>query len=239
MPDDFLQAKLLSSRMYPDFFPFEETDRVVNIGCGEGPQAIVYAGQYGLMAGIDINADRLITSNRVMRDSNIQYYHPICADVVENPLPNAAFEKSIAIDIIEHVKDPEALCDEIHRLLKDEGELLITFPVMYEKFRDLLSFVKRALGRKKRRKVPSEWNPDDHHHKHAASEWIALVERCGFRLVKYRATTMFPPLYLVGIPRFWFRIRLISVIDGFFCRVPVLKNLGQTLLCVFQKIEKR
>jgi len=33
----FLQGKILSGRVYPEFFAFNLSDRVLNIGCGEGP----------------------------------------------------------------------------------------------------------------------------------------------------------------------------------------------------------
>ena len=62
MDTKHLKAKILSSRTYPEFFPFSPNDRVINIGCGEGPQAIVYAGQYEEMIGVDINKERLKNS---------------------------------------------------------------------------------------------------------------------------------------------------------------------------------
>ena len=231
-----LKAKILSSRTYPEFFPFNSDDCVINIGCGEGPQAIVYAGQYKKMIGVDINKERLVNSMKVIKTYGIENYITLCADVENIPLKDNTFDKAIAIDIIEHVKEPRRLCLEANRLLKEGGELLITFPVMYEKFRDIVSKVGHfILRRKKKEEESSVWNPDAHNHKYPVNEWIAIVESCGFKLSKSRATTLFPPLYLYGIPRFWFRSNIIYRIDSFFCKLPVIKNYGQTLLCVFKK----
>lgn len=236
-----LRGKLLSSKIYPDFFPFTKKDEVINIGCGEGPQVIIYSKQYSKMIGIDINKERLRYSEEVIKDLGIDNFKAICSDVESIPLKNKLFDKALAIDIIEHVKKPQDLCYEAHRLLKHDGELLITFPVMYEKYCALIKIagriVKFIIGRKKKDKKEEKWNPDDHHHKYPIKEWIRLVEDSGFKLVRSRATTLFPPLFLIGIPRFWFSIKVIYKIDSFFCKLPVLRNLGQTLLCVFKEVD--
>lgn len=232
----FLKGKLLSGRVYPEFFPFKTHDRVINIGCGEGPQAIVYSGQYKEMVGIDINEERLEASKEAMKNFGVKNYTTLCANVEAIPLPNNSFDKAIAIDIIEHVQNPKKLCLEANRLLAPRGELLITFPAMHDKYRDFISKVGRfILRRKKKDSYSTEWNPDAHNQEYRLSEWIAIVESCGFKLYKSRASTLFPPLHLYGMPRFWFSNNIIHTIDSFFCKMPVLINYGQALVCIFKK----
>ena len=234
MESSELEGKILSSRVYPDFFPLCPHERIINIGCGEGPQAIVYSGHYGMMIGVDINLGRLQNSKEAMDIYGVKNYETVCSNVEKIPLPDRSFDKALAIDIIEHVKDPKSMCLEANRLLRDGGQLLITFPVMYDRYRDFVSWIgRRIFGHKK--EDSSAWNPDAHNHRYSIKKWTALIESCGFAFSKSRATTLFPPLYLYGIPRFWYTSNVIYAMDGFFSKMKILKSVGQTMLCVFVK----
>jgi ubiquinone/menaquinone biosynthesis C-methylase UbiE len=237
----FLKGKLLSSRFYPEMFPLSAEDRVINLGCGEGPQAVVYAGRFAQMVGIDLNESRLQRSEEVMSAYGVRNFIPLCASVQEVPLESGGFDKAIAIGIMPCVPDPGKLCLEVNRLLKKDGELLISFPgVMYFRFRSLASKVARYVLQRKRPQARSNgWNPDALNQRHSVNEWLAIVEGSGFKLRKSRASTLFPPLHLYGVPRFWYRNNLVHKVDSFFCRMPLLKNFGQDLTCVFVKEESR
>ncbi|HUW21153.1 MAG TPA: class I SAM-dependent methyltransferase [Candidatus Bathyarchaeia archaeon] len=231
-----MEGKLLSARVYPEFFSFEPSDRVINLGCGKGPQAIAYAGQYREMIGVDINKKKLAESKEVMKIYGVKNYQTICANVENIPLPSNSFDKAIAIDIIEHVQNPGKLCFEANRLLKRKGRLLVTFPAMHDKFLNLVSKVKCVILKQEKKKIlTSGWNPDAHNQSYPLKRWISIVESCGFRLEKSRASTLFPPLHAFGVPRFWFSNNLIHRIDSFFCTLPVLRNYGQALVCIFIK----
>ena len=236
---DFLKGKLLSGRVYPEFFPLRSKDCVINLGCGEGPQAIVYSEQYKKMIGVDVSKKRLEKSKKAIKIYKVKNYTTLCANVEKIPLPDNSFDKAIAIDIIEHVQNPKKMCLEVNRLLKEKGEFLVTFPAMYDKYRAFASWVNHFIL--KRKKKPSvlttygEWNPDTHNQTHSLRKWIAIIESCGFKLCKSRASTLFPPLHLYGISRFWFSNNIIHKIDSFFCKIPILKNYGQALVCAFKK----
>lgn len=231
----FLYGKLLSSMVYPEFFVIKKNDLVINIGCGNGPQAIIYEGAYAKMIGIDINQDRIDQSIKIMEKFGVENYEPIFANVEDLPIEKEFFDKALAIDIIEHVQDPNKMCKEIHRVLKNKRELLITFPAMHDKYVDFVSWVGRVIFRKKKKIESAEWHPDAHNHDYSLKKWIQLVESNGFILKKSRATTMFPPLHLYGVPRFWYSNNLIHRIDSIICTLPLIKNCGQTLLCRFEK----
>ena len=231
-----LNGKVLSGRVYPEFFSINNNERVLNIGCGDGPQAVVYAGRYREMVGVDINCLRLESSKKLIEDLGIKNYSTICANVELIPLPDKSFDKAIAIDIIEHVNNPEKFCHEAFRLIKDGGKLLVTFPAMHDNYTRFFSLVgKYVLRRKHQDKIDSNWDPDKHNHDYSVKKWIELVSGCGFKLEKSRATTMFPPLHLYGVPKFWFSNEIVHFLDSLICRLPLVKNYGQSLVCVFQK----
>ena len=236
----FLKGKILSGRVYPEFFAFNPDDRVLNIGCGEGAQAVVYAGQYREMIGIDINRGRLEKSKEATRHFTMLGYTVIVANVEQMPFSDETFDKAIAVDIIEHVQSPCRLCNEAHRTLNENGEMLITFPAMHDKFTNFISALVRIIRKPKNDGTKSkEWHPDAHNQSHPIREWKRIIEESGFTLIRARASTLFPPLHLYGIPRFWFASDFIHRIDSWLCRLPLLRNCGQSLVCVFRKQNSR
>ena len=234
---NFNMGKLFSGRVYPEFFPISKKENVLNIGCGDGVQALVYNGNFNKMVGVDVNQDRLETAKLLAATHGFSF-SAICANVEDIPL-NEQYDKVIAIDIIEHVVNPQKVLNEIHRLLKDGGKLLITFPVLHDKWENFFRFIGRKILRRKGKTIRREgWDPDAHQYDYKLRDWLKLLDKSNFSLINYRATTMFPPLHYLGLPRFWFSNNLIHKADGFFCRLPLFKDFGQSAVCIFKKKEK-
>ncbi len=225
-------GKLSAAIVYPEFFPLGSSDVVLNIGCGQGAQAAIYAGSYARMVGVDVNDDRLRLGNRHFAELGIRApYETVVGNVEVMPFHSASFDKVIAIDIVEHVKIPERMLAEAMRLLRSGGELLITFPAMHDRYVAVGYFIRHGAFPS----APVGWDPDAHNTAMGVSAWIRLVEGAGFGFIRARATTIFPPLHLYGIPRFWFTNRFVHTIDRFFCSIPMLMRAGQTVMCVFRK----
>jgi len=232
---NFKRGKLLSGIIYPEFFPINENETVLNIGCGDGVQSVIYEGKFKRMIGVDINEERLETASKLMGYSGINNFKSIQANIEKIPL-NEQFDKIIAIDSIEHVIYPNRVVDEMHRLLKDNGNLLITFPAMHDKWENLFRFIGRKILKRKGKTIRKEgWNPDAHQYDYKLSKWIDLLEKRDFELIDSRASTLFPPLHYLGLPRFWFSNKFIHTIDNFLCKLPIVKNYGQALVCNFKK----
>ncbi|MFH0852570.1 MAG: class I SAM-dependent methyltransferase [bacterium] len=232
---NFNRGKLLSGIIYPEFFPFSKEDLVLNIGCGDGVQAVIYKGNFKKMTGVDINEDRLLVARQLAEANGIQNWQSLRANVEKIPL-DEKFDKAIAIDIIEHVEHPESVVKELWRLLKDGGRVLVTFPAMHDKWENFFRFVGRKVLRRKGKTVKKTgWDPDAHQYPYDLKKWQRILENGGFRLVKSRASTLWPPLHYLGIPKFWFSNKFIHALDNFFCRLPIFKKLGQSLVCIFEK----
>ncbi|MEO1286713.1 MAG: class I SAM-dependent methyltransferase [Chloroflexota bacterium] len=236
----FIAGKVLSGRVYPEFFPFASSDTVLNIGSGYGPQAIAYGGHFKQMVGVDITLQRLQHSRILSQTETMGNYIPIMGNVEQLPFPEAYFDKAIAIDIIEHVQSPKAMCGEIRRILKERGRVLITFPTMHDRYTEAISWISRNILRRKSKgtfhDATTEWHPDHHNQEFRIDEWLALVEDCGFRAISSRATTLFPPLHLYGVPRFWFSNEFIHRIDSNLSKSAFLKNYGQGLMVIFEAV---
>ena len=233
---NFKKGKLDSGVIYPKFFPISKEETVLNIGCGDGVQSLVYKGNFRKMVGVDINEERLEIAKKLKEYYQIDNFEIIKADVEAIPLAEE-FDKIIGIDVIEHVINPDKVAKEMSRLLKKNGQILITFPAMHDKWENLFHFIGRNILRHKSKTViQAGWDPDQHQYNYSLKKWIKIIEVEGFKLIDCRASTMFPPLHYLGMPRFWFKNKFIRSIDGFFCKIPGIKNLGQSLLCRFKKV---
>jgi len=232
-----ITGKILSGIVYPEFFPIDREETVLNVGCGNGVQAVIYKRNFKKMVGVDINQERLNISSLVMGKYNIKNFEAICANVEKIPLTEK-FNKVIAIDIVEHLVNPENLISEIHRLLRNDGKLLITFPALHDKWENLFRFVGRKILRRKGKTIRKPgWDPDAHQYEYNLKKWLSIMEEGNFSLVDSRASTLFPPLHYLGLPKFWFSNKLIHGLDSRLCRLPIIKNYGQALVCIFRKAD--
>lgn len=226
-------GKVQSSIVYPEIFPILPTEDVVNLGCGVGPQAVVYKGNFRRMVGVDLSADRLEQSKTLLREHGVTGYETLCAPVEQTGLPSESFDKALAIDIIEHLPNPEGIVKEAHRLLRTGGELLVSVPAMHDYYTHGMAALGKLLGRKTQH-LPSG-HLDAHNSSNTVSEWEAMVRKHGFQIVRTRSTTLWPPLHLYGVPRFWFTNPFLHAIDRFLCSRPILKRFGQAYLMVARK----
>ncbi len=226
-------GKVTSSVVYPECFPIRPTDDVVNLGCGVAPQAVVYKGSFKSMIGVDTNEERLASSQVMLAEHGVTGYSTVCAAVEATGLEGEAYDKALAIDIIEHLPRPELLLNEAKRLLKPGGEMLVTVPAMHDIYVHGARSVARMFG-KKTHELP-HGHPDAHNSDLSLGAWERLMATSGFEIVRTRASTLFPPLHLYGVPRFWFTVRWIHRVDSLLCRVPVLKRFGQAMLFVLRK----
>jgi SAM-dependent methyltransferase len=62
------------------------------------------------------------------------------ADVTATPLKNASIDSILCTEVLEHLKDPQACVDEIHRLLRDDGLVFASTPFFYPVHADPYDF---------------------------------------------------------------------------------------------------
>lgn len=64
----------------------------------------------------------------------------IFADVTETPLKTASVDCILCTEVLEHLKDPQACVDEIHRLLRTDGLVFVSTPFFYPVHADPYDF---------------------------------------------------------------------------------------------------
>jgi SAM-dependent methyltransferase len=103
----------------------ESTSRLLDIGSGAGVGAALIAQVAGIahVTCIDISIPALAEVRR-------RGFSPLVASAEGHKLPfaNETFDVVILDEVIEHLVDTDSIMDEIHRVLKIDGQLLISTP---------------------------------------------------------------------------------------------------------------
>ena len=101
-------------------------DRVLDVGCGPGfyvTELLEVVGRDGLIAGVDGSADMLaVAAKRAEGHDNVEFHE---ADATSLPVPDASFDRAIAVQVLEYVRDISAALAELRRALRPGGRLLV------------------------------------------------------------------------------------------------------------------
>lgn len=79
------------------------------------------------LVGVDV-AREAVEAGRVKRPG-LELVH--LTDAGRLPFADASFDSISALDVIEHIADQKAALDELHRVLKPDGVLIVTVPGEY------------------------------------------------------------------------------------------------------------
>ena len=96
------------------------TSRILEVGCGTGAN-LKSISKYGDVTGIDFSKNALDYCKKQTHASLI------LADAEKLPINDETFDLIVALDVIEHLNDENAL-SEFYRILKPNGFLIITVP---------------------------------------------------------------------------------------------------------------
>lgn len=122
--------------------PPQAGPRVLDFGCGTGDFARVLVGMGYRVVGADV-------SHLFVRDALDRHGgNPDLAFVQSDPGPHlpfadGAFDAVTAINVVEHVEAPQAMLEQLARVLRPGGVLVLTFPNLLSPFRPLKRFFSR------------------------------------------------------------------------------------------------
>ncbi len=104
--------------------------RLLDIGCGEGRHVIAAAYRDQLDAvGIDLDAADLATARtRAAELATPGRVHLIRASGLRLPFADAAFDRVICSEVLEHIADYQSVLREAARVLKEGGRLAVSVP---------------------------------------------------------------------------------------------------------------
>jgi 2-polyprenyl-6-hydroxyphenyl methylase/3-demethylubiquinone-9 3-methyltransferase len=100
--------------------------RLVDVGCGDGYGASRYAQAGHEVQGFDASPaeiDRARSHHPDLRLEVASVYEANIVDRWQGPVDGV-----VALEVVEHLFDPKAFFTQCHRLLKEEGRLIISTP---------------------------------------------------------------------------------------------------------------
>ncbi|MFC1941894.1 class I SAM-dependent methyltransferase [Chloroflexota bacterium] len=98
-----------------------EQPLVIDIGCGDGRRIMTYRDCIGKLIGLDIDA-------KVLTEAKARGIPVIRGDALKLPFKDRTFDAVTSFHSIEHVTDDLGYLNEIHRVLKKDGDAVIELP---------------------------------------------------------------------------------------------------------------
>ena len=99
---------------------------LLDFGCGNGAQTVALAGPGRRIVAVDIDADDLSVLRAAAGSAGEIY--PVLYDGRDIPLSDRSIDAVLCFEVLEHVPDEGAALEEIRRVLKPEGDFILTVP---------------------------------------------------------------------------------------------------------------
>jgi len=149
-------------------------DALIDVGCGIGEFIVRLKDRLNTLIGIDISRHEIeFAKNRAASSQNIFFS---CGELDSFHFPDERFDVCLCLDVLEHVTHPCLVLQEINRILKRRGSLIVTVPNWYD------IIVSKVLRQ----------NPL-HIHTFTPWRWMNILRRGGFKIELCRAVD-FPVL---------------------------------------------
>jgi methionine biosynthesis protein MetW len=101
----------------------ENGEKLLDVGCGNGNLGYFAKNNYSKIYGIDLSDIALKTARKrglIAKKINV--------NDEKIPFSNNFFDAVVCLDVIEHVFEPRTLVEEISRVIKKDGILIISIP---------------------------------------------------------------------------------------------------------------
>jgi ubiquinone/menaquinone biosynthesis C-methylase UbiE len=97
--------------------------KVLDAGCGRGDKMCYFSGSSEELIGVDVDIDALQLGRK--KDDSQAY---IGADVQGLPFKDNSFDVVYSTWVVEHLKEPKLFIQEVNRVLKKDGILILWVP---------------------------------------------------------------------------------------------------------------
>lgn len=112
----------------------DNASNVLEVGCGDGAlSGLIYKTFKCSVTGVDPSPDGIKFSDEMFTKHNFKGSFEVSEGYRFN-YPDGHFDFIVLADVIEHLQEPGTMLQELKRLLKDSGHLIITTPVRSTEF---------------------------------------------------------------------------------------------------------
>jgi SAM-dependent methyltransferase len=100
--------------------------RVLDVACGEGYGSAFLARSAAYVAGVDVSPEAIAHAERTYaRPGSLDFVQASCTRL---PFPDLSFDVAVSFETLEHIEGQEAFLDELARVLKPGGVLVLSCP---------------------------------------------------------------------------------------------------------------
>lgn len=100
-------------------------DIVLDAACGSGFGSMILSKNAKMVIGIDISSESIRYSKIKYKRKNVKFFK---SDVENMKLRDNFFDTSVGIETIEHIKNYELYLEELRRVTKFNGKIIISTP---------------------------------------------------------------------------------------------------------------
>lgn len=105
-----------------EFLGTESGNTVLDVGCGGGTYTRILARAQVLIA-VDVSSNAVKTAKQsLVSEGNVLF---IVCDLEHLPIRDMAVDKVACIDVLEHVERPQKAVNEMQRVLRSNGQMLL------------------------------------------------------------------------------------------------------------------
>jgi SAM-dependent methyltransferase len=136
--DIFTEKGKVFEEFHPDInklgkiFKEKGFKRILDLGCGTGRHLIFFCKNGFDVYGIDASPKALEIANEWLREENCKAQLKLHRMEIKFPYDNEFFDAIISIQVIHHnlLKDIIFCIEEMERILKKDGMIFLTFPIL-------------------------------------------------------------------------------------------------------------
>lgn len=145
-------------------------DAVLDVGCSNGAHLTRAAARCRSIVGFDYDPAQLAIAARAIREHGLRNAQVFAWDVTGAfPFRERSFDVVLFLDVIEHLVERVRVLREIHRVLKEDGRLLVSGPNRETRWRERL----RGAGL-------FAYSDADHKIEYTRAEFLAELRAGGF-----------------------------------------------------------
>jgi ubiquinone/menaquinone biosynthesis C-methylase UbiE len=98
------------------------------VSCGNGAQTVQFSDINCAIDALDVHENQLTIFNEYIENNNLSNITTHHYDGGQIPFPAGVFDAVLSFEVLEHVENESNTLNEIHRVLKQDGELVISVP---------------------------------------------------------------------------------------------------------------